>query len=150
MIGREKCLRFLKRVIQESSADQTEAVLLTEDSSLTRFSRSTVHQHVAERNGTLILRVALGKRVAVVTTNILHPESIGSLLQKAIALAKVLPPDEQFHSLAAPKPIPEIDTFCGTIDRLTPSKKVRIIKDLIKQMEVKRLKSLRRIFERGG
>ncbi len=140
MLGRERCLRFLKKVVQESSADQTEAVLLTEDSSLTRFSRSTVHQHVAERNGTLILRVAVGKRVAVVTTNMLHPDSVGILLQKAVALAKVLPPDEQFRSLAAPKPVPETDTFFGTINRLTPSKKVKIIKDLIKQMNGKGLK----------
>ena len=57
MIGRETSLSLLKKVVQESPADQTEAILLTEDSSLTRFAQSTIHQHVAERNGTAILRV---------------------------------------------------------------------------------------------
>jgi len=61
MRGRDVCLRFLKAVVQESSADQTEALLLTEDSSLTRFARSAIHQHVAEKNGTLILRVVSEK-----------------------------------------------------------------------------------------
>ena len=141
MIGREKCLRLLKRVIQESSADQTEALLLTEDSSLTRFAQSAVHQHVAERNGILILRVALGRRIAVVTTNILEPRSVKSSLQKAIALAKIQPPNEEFKSFPGPKPFPEIDTFYERIDRFTPERKVRVIKNLIKQMEAAGLKA---------
>ena len=139
MTGKEECLRFLKKAVQESSADQTEALLLTEDSSLTRFSRSAVHQHVAERNRTLILRVVLGKRIAVVTTNMLHTDSVGALLQKAIVMAKALPPNEQFHSLPEPKFIPAVNTYCGAIDRLTPERKVKILKDLIRQMTPKGL-----------
>lgn len=57
MIGREAAVRLLKKVIQESTTDQTEVLLLTEDSSLTRFTQSAVHQHVAEKNGSLIIRV---------------------------------------------------------------------------------------------
>jgi PmbA protein len=131
MTGREVILRLLKRVVQRSSADQTEALLLTEDSSLTRFAHSAIHQNVAERNGTLILRVVLGKRIAVVTTNILRPSSVKKSLEKAISLAKVQPSNDEFISLPNPKPIPEIDTFSKNIDRLTPNKKVRWIKGLL-------------------
>jgi hypothetical protein len=46
-------LKTLKRLVEESPADQTEALLMTEDSSLTRFTPASVHQHVAERNQTL-------------------------------------------------------------------------------------------------
>jgi PmbA protein len=130
MIGREAVLRLLKRVIHESSADQTEALLLTEDSSLTRFAQSTIHQHVAERNGTLILRVVIGKRIAVVTTNILTPSSLKSLIQRAISLAKIQKPNEDFISLPGPKPIPEVDTFSQKVFRLTPAKKVKVIQEL--------------------
>jgi len=130
MIGREACLRLLKRVIQESSADQTEVVLLTEDSSLTRFAGSAIHQHVAERNQTLILRVVFGKKIAVVTTNLLKFPSLRDSLQKAISLAKIQHPNEGFISLPGPKPIPKMDTFSKKIDRLTPDKKVKVIKDL--------------------
>jgi len=62
MVGRESALHLLKTLVQQSPADQTEAILLTEDSSLTRFAGSAVHQHVAERNQTVILRVVLGRR----------------------------------------------------------------------------------------
>jgi predicted Zn-dependent protease len=141
MMGREACLRLLKRVAQECSADQTEALLLTEDSSLTRFTQSSVHQHVAERNGTLILRVVLGKRIAVVTTNILKPASLKKTLQKAISLAKLQHPNDEFISLPEPKPIPEVDTFSKSIASLTPGKKVKMIKEIFSLVKGKGFKT---------
>ena len=131
MMGREKIAKVLKSLVQQSSADQTEALFLTEDSSLTRFTPTSIHQHVAERNGTLVLRVALGKQIAVVTTNVLEPASLKGSLEKAISLARVLPPDEDFVSLPKPKPIPEIKTYSENIRRLTPARKVKIIQDAI-------------------
>ncbi len=131
MIGRGACLRLLKSVVQESSADQTEALLLTEDSSLARFARSSIHQHVAEKNGTLILRVVLGKRIAVVTTNILSLSSAKASLERAISLAKVQRPNEAFISLPEPNPIPSIVTFSESISRLTPARKAKRIKGLL-------------------
>ncbi len=130
MIEKEACLRLLKTVVRESHADQTEAVLMTEDSSLTRFAQSAIHQHVAERNGTLILRVVIGKKIAVVSTNLLQLPSLKDSLQKAISLAKIQYPNEGFISLPEPKPIIKVDTFSKEIDRLTPDKKVKVIKDL--------------------
>ena len=135
MIKRESTLHLLKKVVQESPADQTEAILLTEDSSLTRFAGSTVHQHVAERNQMLALRVVLGKRISVVTTNIVQPSSVKKILQKAISLAKVQHPNDEFISLPKPKPIPEIETFSRNIGRLTPDQKVRMVKGLLRRVE---------------
>ena len=141
MNGREASLRLLKRTIQDSPADQTEAILLTEDSSLTRFAQSTIHQHVAERNGTLILRVVLGKKVAVVTTNLLGLSSVRDALQKAIGLAKIQRPNEEFISLPKPRPISEVDTFSKNIDRLTPERKVKVIKNLFTGVKKKGLRA---------
>ncbi len=137
MMGREACLRLLKTAVQESSADQTEALLLTEDSSLTRFARSTIHQHVAEKNGTLILRVVLGKKIAVVTTNILSRSSVRTSLERAISLAGVQRPNEAFVSLPGPKPVAEIGTFSKNISSLTPAKKAKMIKGLLASLKEK-------------
>jgi predicted Zn-dependent protease len=132
MMGRESALRLLREPVQQSPADQTEAILLTEDSSLTRFAGSAVHQHVAERNQTIVLRVVLGKKIAVVTTNISLPSSVSRCLQKAISLAKVQQPNDEFISLPGPKPLPEIETFSENGSRLTPHRKVKMIKSLLK------------------
>jgi len=131
MLEREACLRLLKRLVQNSPADQTEALLMTEDSALTRFAGSVIHQHVAEKNQTLILRVVLGKRIAVVTTNLLQIPSLKKSLQKAMALARVQQPNEEFISLPEPKPIPEIHTYSRAIESLTPNKRVKMIKSLL-------------------
>jgi len=135
MAGREPMFHLLRTLVQGSPADQTEAILLTEDSSLARFAGSAVHQHVAEKNQTLVLRVVLGKKIAVVTTNILLPSSVRRSLQKAISLAKVQQPNDEFISLPGPKPIPEIETFSKNIRRLTPHEKVKVIQHLLKRVK---------------
>jgi len=140
MIGTEAAFRLLKKVIQESPADETEAILLTEDSSLTRFTRSAIHQHVAEKNGTLVLRVVVGKRIAVVNTNILSASGIKAFLQKAVSLAKVQLPNEEFVSLPNPKPIARVDTFLKDIDHLTPERKVKMIKEMLAYLTEKGLR----------
>ena len=121
-------LNTLKKLVERSPADQTEALLITEDSSLTRFTPVSVHQHVAERNQTLILRVALGKQVAVAATNILHRASLATTLEKAISLARSLPPNPDFLSFPQPKPIPEVKTYSENIRSLTAGRKVKIVR----------------------
>ena len=141
MTGREACLRLLKDVVRESPADQTEALLLTEDSSLTRFAKSSVHQHVAEKNRTLILRVVKDKRIAVLTTNQLNRSSLRDLLRNAISITEVQHPNEDFVSLPTPQSIPEINTFHENVKSLTPNRKVKVINDLFKMVRGKDLQA---------
>ncbi len=128
MPAAEITLKTLKKLVERSPADQTEALLLTEDSSLTRFTPVSVHQNVAERNQTLILRAALGKQVAGVTTNVLHRASLGNTLEKAISLARSLPPNPDFLSFPRPKPISEVRTYFEDIRSLTAGRKVEIVR----------------------
>jgi predicted Zn-dependent protease len=141
MTVKEDYLRLLRHLVQESPADQTEAILLTEDSSLTRFAGSAVHQHVAERNQTVVLRVVLGKKIAVVTTNLFQPSSVRRSLQRAISLARVQQPNDEFISLPGPRSIPEIETFSKNISRLTPHQKVSTIKRLLGRAKEKGCKA---------
>jgi len=131
MASSQKILTNLKKLVEQSPADQTEALLMTEDSSLTRFTPASVHQHVAERNQTVILRVVLGKKVAVVTTNLLSPSSLRTALDKAVSLARSLPPNPDFRSLPQARPIPEVNTFFESIRRLTPGKKIKAIQEIM-------------------
>jgi predicted Zn-dependent protease len=83
----------------------------------------------------------LGKKVAVVTTNLLRPSSVRDALQRAISLAKIQHPNEEFISLPKPGPIPEVDTFSKNIDRLTPERKVKVIKSLFTRVKKKGLRA---------
>jgi predicted Zn-dependent protease len=149
MMERGSVFRLLKKVVEKSPAAQTEVVLLTEDSSLTRFAGSVIHQHVTERNQTLILRVIQEKKIAVVTTNMFQPSSIKKILQKANSLVKIQHPNDEFISLPEPKSIPEIETFSEKISLLTPHRKVKMIKNLLKQVKAKGCKASG-AFSNGG
>jgi predicted Zn-dependent protease len=131
MAASAKLMKMLKRLVGQSPADQTEALLVTEDSSLTRFTPASVHQHVAESHQTLILRVVMGKQVAVVTTNLLQPSSLKNMPQKAVSLAKLSPPNPDFISLPLPRPITKAETFHERIRRLTPGRKVKAIQEVM-------------------
>jgi predicted Zn-dependent protease len=94
---------------------------------------------VAEKNGTLILRVVIGKRIAVLTTNLISRSSFRNLLEKAISLARIQHPNEDFVSLPAPKSIPEVNTFHESVRSLTPNRKVKLMGDLFKIVKGKGL-----------
>ncbi len=47
---------------------EAEALVMAEDSALTRFANSEIHQNVAETNVTINLRVVVGKRVGVASS----------------------------------------------------------------------------------
>src|SRR5678815_4549597 len=47
---------------------EAEALVTSEDSALTRFANSEIHQNVAETNTAINLRVVVGKRVGVGAT----------------------------------------------------------------------------------
>ncbi len=129
MIGRETGLKILKRLVEESPAEQTEAILMTENSSLTRFAHSSVHQHVAEKNQTVILRVVIGKKVSVTTTNVLAAAPLRAALKRAMALANARPALEDIAALPEPRPLPPAGTYFGGIKRLTPDRKIKMLRE---------------------
>ena len=47
---------------------EAEALVTSEDSALTRFANSEIHQNVAETNTAVNLRVVVGKRVGVASS----------------------------------------------------------------------------------
>ena len=85
--------------------------------------------------------MVLGKKIAVVTTNLFQPSSVRQSLQKAISLAKVQQPNDEFISLPGPKSIPEVETFSENLIRLTPHQKVKMVKSLLRRVKEKGCKA---------
>src|SRR5262245_54421366 len=63
---------------------------MREDSALTRFANSEIHQNVAQRDVSINLRVVLGKRVAVASSGRTDDEGLRSLVENALAIARVV------------------------------------------------------------
>jgi predicted Zn-dependent protease len=60
---------------------EAEALVMAEDSALTRFANSEIHQNVAESNVTINLRVVVGKRVGVASSGRTDEEGLRRLAE---------------------------------------------------------------------
>jgi PmbA protein len=90
-----------------AGADEAEALVSVDHARLTRFANSEIHQNVAETNGSLNLRVAIGKRVGVASSNRLDDDGLRRLAETAVAVARNSAELEDWAGLPEPTPIVE-------------------------------------------
>jgi predicted Zn-dependent protease len=91
-----------------AGATEVEALVSDERAQLTRFANSEIHQNVAETNGSLNLRVAIGKRIGVASSNRVDDEGLRRLADTATAIARNSAELEDWGGLPEPTPITEI------------------------------------------
>jgi PmbA protein len=84
---------------------EAEALVTAEDSALTRFANSEIHQNVAETNVAINLRVVVGKRVGVASSSRTDPEGLRRLADQAIAIARVVEELDDWAGLPGPTDI---------------------------------------------
>lgn len=84
-------------------ADAVEVYATRDDTALTRFAESHVHQNTARIDAEARVRVVVdGARVGVVATNDLTPGGLRAAAEAAVEAARVTPPDESFAGFASP------------------------------------------------
>jgi PmbA protein len=81
---------------------EAEALVMAEESALTRFANSEIHQNVAETNTVVNLRVVAGKRVGVASTGRTDPEGLRRLAENAAAIARVVEELDDWAGLPEP------------------------------------------------
>jgi PmbA protein len=87
---------------ESEGATQAEVLVQSGYSRLTRFANSQIHQNVAETNSAVNLRVVIGKRIGVASTNRLDDESLRRLAESATRIARLQPELPDFKSLPEP------------------------------------------------
>ncbi|OQA22529.1 MAG: peptidase PmbA [Chloroflexi bacterium ADurb.Bin360] len=107
MLNEHDIKALLQRVISRSSGDETEVLFLGLDEALTRFANNEIHQNVAETNFSLVVSVALGKRIGMASTNNLSDAALDQLVERATMLARLQPENPDFPGFAPPVAFPE-------------------------------------------
>ncbi len=92
-------MEMAQDALKQSRADETELVIYATDSALTRFANSEIHQNNFERNASVTVRAAKGKRVAKATGNVLTKEGLRQAVSDACALADVAAEDDNWAGL---------------------------------------------------
>jgi len=92
----------------DAGAGEAEALVSVEAAQLTRFANSEIHQNVAETNGSLNLRLAVGKRVGVASSNRLDDDGLRRLAETAVSIARNSAELEDWGGLPEPTPVREL------------------------------------------
>jgi Predicted Zn-dependent proteases and their inactivated homologs len=122
---------LLQKVLSYSQADQTEVVLHTTRSALTRFAVNHIHQNLQAEDHELRVRAVVGKKVGVATTNRLDDASLRTVVEQALAIARVQPENPEFHSLPAPQPIVPAHGYSERTAAFTAEERARRVAILV-------------------
>ena len=127
MLGKKKMREVAERVLSLSAAEQTEVIVMSEDSGLTRFANSYIHQNVAERNVDLRVRAVVGKKIGVASSNDPSQEALERVVGSALTIANLQPENPDFISLPSPTPIAEIEAFDEATAAFNPEARARAV-----------------------
>ena len=94
---------LVKKILEKVKVDQAEIRLSNEDTSLTRYANSRIHQNIAQNDATVSIRAVKGKKVGSATTNSIDEDSLIDCLRRAENIAKHQKKDPQFKGLPEPK-----------------------------------------------
>ena len=93
---------------QREGVSEAEALVMADDSALTRFANSEIHQNVAESNVVINLRVVVGKRVGVASSGRTDEEGLRRLAENAATIARVVEDLDDWAGLPGPTEIQDV------------------------------------------
>ncbi len=125
MLGEKKIKALTQRILARSKADQTEVLIMAEDSCLTRFANSQIHQNVAQSDAQVRVRVVVGKKIGVAATNDLSDASLDGVVESAMTIARFQQDNPDFVSLPGPTPLPKVDAFVERTAAASPEQRAR-------------------------
>jgi len=131
MLGESKCLELVDAALKACECDQAEVIIWSQDTALTRFADSVIHQNVAEVNAMVSVRAVVGKRIGVARGNQLGADDVPAVARRALDLARVAAPDEKFVSLPGPESYPTVQTYSDATAASTPELRAEAIRSVV-------------------
>jgi predicted Zn-dependent protease len=131
MLGEARTLELLKKVISLTEADQAEALLMSNETGLTRFANSTIHQNVFEKDAIVYLRAALGKKTGVASSNLLDEDSLKKLARTAVDIAASQVDNPDFDGFVSSPRADKVDAYFESTAACAPGKRAENVKVVI-------------------
>jgi PmbA protein len=117
---------------QRQGVTEAEALVMADDSALTRFANSEIHQNVAETSVTINLRVVVGKRVGVASSDRTDDEGLRRLAENAAAIARVVAELDDWAGLPGATEIREVpEAYSHATAGATPEFRAEAVRAVI-------------------
>jgi len=138
--GEMELRRVCEDALRQAKGDAAEVLVTAGSVELTRFANNTIHQNVASREATLQIRVVVGKRVGMITTNDMGPQGIARAAQSASEVARVVPENPVFGGLPDAHPIPPApNAYMEATAEATPLDRAKRVTSLLRRARDKKL-----------
>lgn len=108
MLDKKRAVEIVNLALKDSPADQTEAVLMADQTQLTRFAESVIHQNMAQEETRLVVTTVKDKKIGIAATNDLSEIGIRAAVNAAYENSLLQNPDERFVSFPTPAMAPPL------------------------------------------
>lgn len=150
MLSQNDIKNILDKVMDISTAGETEARVGSHRSSLTRFAENHIHQNVSEDNASLSVTAVLGKRMGDASTNKLDDESIRKTVADAIEIARLAPPDDELLPRLGPQTYREVRAHDPAVDEITPMDRAQAVGETVTLCEENGLRAAGALSDSSG
>jgi predicted Zn-dependent protease len=130
MLGEQDLRALTDKALSMSKAQQTEVMVFSPHSALTRFANNYIHQNVEQQDIDMRVRAIVDKKIGVASSNDLSDEGIQRLVDKALELARHQVPNADFTTLPSPQPIPNVNSYVERTARTGPEERAVVVKQI--------------------
>jgi PmbA protein len=131
VLGESRLGKIAGFVLKAAKADQTEVLITSVNSHLTRFATNTIHQNVSETNATVRVRSIIDRRTGVASGTDLSNEALKSLVQRAETVARFQKENPEFRSLPEPRAAQGIDAYVEATASCTPRQRAEGVESIL-------------------
>ncbi len=135
MQGKDFINSKLEQILKQIDSEQAELVYQFKDHQLTRFANNYIHQNVAERDGTLTIKMIQGKKISSITVNSLDDDIIKGVIKKLKESEQFQPEDPDFISLPSPEHIENITSYDKQTINCSPLKRAEYVKIIVDETQ---------------
>ncbi len=126
MVGEAELKRIADTALSASMAEQTEVLVLSTHSALTRFANNYIHQNVEQQDTDVRIRVVSGRKIGVAGTNDTSDDALRRAVERATEMARHQKPNEDFRSLPGPRPIASANAWSEATARCGPEERAHV------------------------
>jgi PmbA protein len=131
VLGEKRLAEIAQRVLRESKAEQTEVVVASNDSYLTRFATNTIHQNVAESDASARVRVITDQKTGVAAGNDLSATGLEKLVRTAERVASFQEKNPDMSFLPKPLPIRPVEAYVEATAKCTPIERAKGVEKIL-------------------
>ncbi len=137
MVGsKEKYEDIAENIFDEAEADEIEIRIWYNDTALTRYANSRIHQNIGQKSENLSIRAVFGKKIGSATTSSLEEKPIMDCLSRAEEIAKNQREDPDFKGLPEAKEGRDMnDDFVEKTEEFTADQRAQTVKEIIDMAE---------------